>query len=125
MRSARQSTRCSVRRNTDNNDEALRLLQHILEEAIGTGADTVEFEYVDGGLEVCYRGRGTGIGVLLADRVLERQLIKLIIERAKLENKSRGAMVWTLMGKQYNIVVEEYERFGESAFRLILGKPKQ
>jgi hypothetical protein len=67
----------------------------------------------------------TGIGDVLSDRTLASEVIGLIINRAQLEDKSRGVMRWTLFGEQYAITVEEYESFGESAFRLKLGKPRQ
>jgi hypothetical protein len=110
--------------NNDKN-EALGKLQQILEEAIDIGADSIELEYADGGLEVCYMLEGMGVGTILADRRLVSEIIELIIDKAKLENKSRGVMGWTHLGKQYKITVEEYENFGESAFRLILRKPKR
>ncbi len=64
-------------------------------------------------------------GDVIDDRVLASGIIRLIVDRAKLARRSRGVMNWTLFGKQYNITVEEYDSFGESAFRLIFGKPGQ
>ena len=110
--------------NSDKKNEARQKLQQIIEEAIDIGADSIELEYVDSGLEVCYMLGSSGVGTILADRMLESEIVELIISKAKLEDKSRGVMDWTYLGKRYHILVEEYESFGESAFKLILRKLK-
>jgi len=109
----------------DSKEKALQKLQQMLEEAVSAGADSIELEYVAEGLEVMYVFGSTAIGDVIDDRVLASGIIGLIVDRAKLARRSRGVMNWTLFGKQYNITVEEYDSFGESAFRLILGKPGQ
>jgi len=114
-----------MRTHDDQGDRALQKLQQVLEEAVSAGADSIELEYVAEGLEVMYTFESTGSGDVIGDRVLASGIIRLIIDRAKLARRSRGVMNWRLLGKQYNIAVEEYESFGESAFRLILGKPGQ
>lgn len=106
-------------------NRASEKLQQILEEAAGGVADSIELEYVAGGLEVSTLFGNTGIGNMLNNRALASEMIELIIDRAKLEDKSRGVMTWTLLGKLYTITVEEYDNFGEPAFRLILGKPRR
>jgi hypothetical protein len=112
---------------TDNGrkEKELQKLQQMLEEAVSAGADSIELEYVAEGLEVMFVFGSTGYGDVIGDRVLASGIIRLIVDRAKLARKSRGVMSWTLFGKQYNIAVEEYDSFGESAFRLVLRKPKQ
>jgi len=111
--------------NESRKNEAVEKLHQILEEAIDGGADSIGLEYVAEGLEVSMMFAGTGIGEVLDDPVLASNVIGLIIDRAKLENKSRGVMSWMLFGKQRSIMVEENDSFGESGFRLQLGKPKQ
>ncbi len=59
------------------------------------------------------------------DRVLAEELIGLIVERAKLQNKSRGVIDWAYRGKSYKITVAGYENFGESAFKLLSERPKR
>ena len=108
-----------------NKTRAFVALQSILEEAINAGADSVEMEYVTEGLEVTYMFGNRGHGSVLKDKTLESGIIGLIIERAKLQDKSRGVMEWAMGDKAYRIKVEEYESFGESAFRLILEKSKR
>ena len=111
-----------MRTHDDQRDKALQKLQQVLEEAVSAGADSIELEYVAEGLEVMYASGSTGSGDVIDDRALASGIIRLIVERARLARKSHGVMNWTLLGKQYNIAVEEYDSFGESAFRLILGK---
>ena len=106
-------------------ENAFLTLQTILEEAIKSEADSVEFEYVAEGLEVTYGYGISGVGYVLEDRALGSGIIQLIVEHAKLQGKSRGVMMWTYGKKSYQIKVEEYECFGESAFRLILGKARR
>lgn len=112
-------------KSNDDKHKAQEKLQQILEEALNIGADSIELEYSDGGLEVCYILGNTGFGATLADRKLIGEIIGLIIDQAKLEHKSRGVLNWMHLGKQYNITVREYEHFDESAYRLILKKPNQ
>ena len=114
-----------MRTHDDQGDRALQKLQQMLEEAVSAGADSIELEYVAEGLEVMYMFGSTGSGDVIDDRVLASGIIGLIVDRAKLARKSRGVMNWTFFGRQYNITVEEYDSFGESAFRLRLGKPRQ
>jgi hypothetical protein len=75
------------------NDRALEKLEQIIEKAINANADSITLEYADGGLEICYMLGNTGTGDFLVDRALERGIIKLIIDKAKLKNKSKGTMV--------------------------------
>ena len=82
-------------------------------------------ECVNEGLEVTYMFGNTGIGSVLDDRGLENKIIELIIERAKLQNKSHGVMDWTYEGRSYKIKVKEYDLFGEIAFRLTLKKSRR
>lgn len=114
-----------MRNNADRKDRASEKLQQILEEAVNSRADTIEFEYVAEGLEVSMMFGGRGIGYVLDDRELAGEIIGLIIDRARLANKSRGVMTWTLLGKPCTITVEEYDCFGESAFQLKFRKPRR
>jgi hypothetical protein len=44
---------------------------------------------------------------------------------AGLENRSRGTMRIEVLGEMRTIAVQEYDSFGESAFRLILRRPER
>ena len=104
-------------------ERGLQMLQSLLEEAIAGGADSIELEYVDEGLEVTFMVGSSGIGSVVDDRMLAAGIIGLIVERAKLQNKSSGVIDWAYRGKSYKITVAEYESFGESAFKLLLQRP--
>jgi hypothetical protein len=108
-----------------NRERAFQVLQSFLEEAIVGGADSIEFEYADEGLEVTCMVGGSGIGSIVEDRRLAAEIIGLIIERAKLQNKSRGVIDWAYRGTSHRIRVVEYESFGESVFKLLLEKPRR
>jgi len=101
----------------------LQVLQKILEDALREGADAVELEHVDQGLEVCWMFGSTGLGNVLTDRELSRGIISAVVERAGLDTRPRGKMHIDLLGEQRTVIVEEHESFGESSFRLILGEP--
>ena len=104
----------------EQGDRAKQVLESLLEDAVADGADSIDLEYVSDGLEVTFMFGNSGIGSVVDDRILAGELIRLIVERAKLQNRSRGMINWTYHGKSHNITVVEYENFNESAFRLIL-----
>jgi hypothetical protein len=112
---------------TDKNKKARasKKLQQIIEEAMRSGAQSIELQYEAEGLEVSYMVGQRGWGRVLTDRALAEELLCLIIDLAQLENKPRGVISWRRAGQSYPIAVEEYDRFGESAFRLKLGKPQK
>lgn len=62
------------------------------------------------------------MGTVLKDRALETALVELIVRRAGLENRGRGKLDWNVLGENRRITVEEYDSFGETCFRLKLGK---
>jgi hypothetical protein len=103
-------------------NNAYKQLERIIETAIKSETESVTLEYVDEGIEVCFICGNTGIGNVIDDPVMGKGIIRLIVDMAKLENKSKGMMVWTHSGKQYKITVEVYQNFGESAFKLMLNK---
>jgi hypothetical protein len=109
----------------EKKNRALQKLHAIIEEAIASGADSIELEYVSAGLEVTYMIGDRGLGYVLTDRALVGGLLGLISGMAKLEHKSRSVMEWTRDGKPYPIPVEEYDNFGEAAYRLKLGKSQR
>ena len=102
--------------------EALQVLGGIFEEALDAGANVLELEYVDNGLEAYYMSGSIGIGILIKPE-LEGEVIRTIVKKAKLGKRPRGRMHMELNGERHTIIVEEYQSFGELAFRLILEKP--
>lgn len=110
--------------NSKKTNRAVEYLDDLLHDAFEVGADTIEFERVPGGLEVCILRAGTGLGRVLKDPKFESELIELIVERAGLEERVHGKLKWKINGQDCVIAVEEYDSFGESCFRLTLGKPR-
>lgn len=97
-------------------------LQTYLEEAVEAGANAIVLEYVPEGLEVCFMFGDTGAGRVLKDSKLAGDLMQLIFDRAGLDTKPKGTMTWLVHGQPLGIAVEQYDSFGECAFRLKLKK---
>lgn len=108
----------------NQSEQAADYLDRILCQAVEAGADTVELERVPEGLEICFRAASTGIGTVLKDRKLESGLFELVVGRAGLESRAKGTMNWNIRSEDRAIAVEEYDSFGESCFRLKLGKAR-
>jgi hypothetical protein len=97
-------------------------LQAYLDEAAEGGASAILLEYVPEGLEVCFMLGDTGAGRVLKDSKLAGALMHLIGDRAGLDTKPKGTMTWLVHGQPLVITVEQYDNFGECAFRLKLKK---
>ena len=104
-------------------DKGLRRLTEILQKAVDDGADSVQLEYVSGGMEVCFMFGHVGVGAVLIDRALEREVVGYIVDHANLTNKSRSPMKIDLRSGEHIIHVKQYDNFGESAFILEIQKP--
>jgi hypothetical protein len=63
-----------------------------------------------------------GLNTVLIDGELIRNVIDAIIEQAGLDKRPTGEIRIDLFGKPYTVVVEEYESFGETCFRLALDR---
>ena len=94
----------------------------IMEYAVAERADSVNLEYADTGLEVCYMFGNIGIGEVLVSRELEDEVIGYIVESANLHERTRGKFRVNLRGEEYIINVKEYDHFAESAFELTFKK---
>jgi hypothetical protein len=105
---------------TDNSDQAFQELVRVLEEAVQVGANSLELEYEGRDLIVYHRFGNTGLGAARIPKELQRAVIQEIVKKAGLSRKSRGKMQVTLLGKDYEASVKEYESFGESAFTITL-----
>jgi hypothetical protein len=106
--------------NSDNSDKAFHELVRVLEKAVEAGANSVGLDYKGRDLMVFHNFGNTGLGASCIPQELQQDVIAEIVKRAGLSRKSRGKMQISLLGKGYEAVVEEYDSFGESAFRLIL-----
>lgn len=112
-----------MNKNEEPKGGATEYLNRLLSQAVEAGADTVELERVPEGLEISFLAAGAGMGTVLKDHMLEAELIELIVHRAGLDRRIKGKMSWNLRGENCAIAVEEYDSFGESCFRLKLGRP--
>ena len=74
---------------------------------------------------ILYSGLQVWEGGALVDRTLEGEVMNLIHEGVGLEEKPLGLLHWTAYGKHLDIRVEEYDSFGETAYRLTLPKIKK
>ena len=108
-----------------NREKGLRKLTEILQKAVDDGADSVHLEYGSGGMEVCFMFGHVGVGAVLIDRALEKEVVGYIVDHANLANKLRGSMKIDLRSGEYTIHVKEYDSFGESAFILEIQKPRR
>ena len=96
------------------------LLQRIVEEAAGNGADRIEFERVPDGLEISYFIGHAGRGRVLDDRKLEAALFRLVAERTR----KRRTFEVDVGGRPVTMKCEWYESFMEDCFRLHFVKRK-
>jgi hypothetical protein len=97
----------------------------MLEEAVEAGATAVTLEYEHRELIVYYEAGSVGIGAPRIPEDLEQAVIGEIVKRAGLGRKSKGKMSLTLLGRDYEVAVKEYDSFGESAFKLTLKERKK
>src|ERR1039457_5259912 len=93
-------------------------LHSLIEEAIKMGADSIEFEYVPEGLEITFFLDDIGTGKVIRDRTSIEAIFDELVSTAKLEKKTRGVFKWGHPNPEYEIHAQEYQSFGESAFRL-------
>ena len=105
-------------------DKAFGEIVRVLEGAVRAGVDSVGLEYKGRELMVFYQRGQMGLGAGSIPEDLQQAVIEEIVKRAGLERKSRGKMPLTLLGSEYDVIVEEYDSFGESAFNLTLKKAK-
>jgi hypothetical protein len=110
---------------TDNSHKAFLELVRVLEEAVQAGANSVGLEYEGRDLIVYHQFGNTGLGAARIAQELQQDVIEQLVERAGLSRKSKGKMQVSLLGKDFEAVVEEYDSFGESAFTITLKERKK
>jgi len=99
--------------------------QEMLEVAGKDGATEILLEPEREGLEITFMFGDTGLGKVIEDRELEGELIDLIVKKAGLSRKVLGEMKVQVQGKPLTVWVEEYQTFGEWAYRLMFKRPKR
>ena len=111
--------------NTDNSNKAFQELVRVLEEAVRAGVNSLGLEYKGRELMVFHQTGHLGLGAARISEGLQQAVVEELVKRAGLSRKSRGKMQVSLLGKDYEVVVEEYDSFGESAYNLTLKERKK
>jgi hypothetical protein len=108
---------------TDNRQ--FQELVRVLEEAVRAEVNSIGLEYKGRELMVFHQAGPLGLGVGRIAEELRQAVIAELVKRAGLSRKSRGKMQVNLLGKEYEVIVEEYDSFGESAYNLTLKEGKR
>ncbi len=108
----------------DRSAEAFRELIRVLEEALRVGADSVGLEYEDRELVLYYYCGNTGIGASDIPLALENEVLEELVRRAGLTRRTKGKMQLSLLGKDYEVLVNSYQDFDEWCYRLTLREHK-
>lgn len=103
-------------------DEAFQEIVRVLEGAVQAGVDSVGLEYKGRDLLVFYQHGQMGLGAGSIPPELQEAVLGEIVQRARLERRPKGKMQAALLGDDYDVLVEQYDSFGESAFTLTLKK---
>jgi len=105
-------------------DRAFHELVRVLEEAVQAGVTSLGLERKDRELMVFHQTGDFGLGVTRIPEDLQQAVLEELAKRARLARRSKGKMPVTLLGKEFEVVVEEFDSFGESAFNLSLRERK-
>ncbi len=111
--------------NPDNSARAFQELVGVLEEAVRAGVTSVGLEYKGRELMVFHQAGPLGLGATRIAEDLQQAVIEELVNRAGLGQKSRGRMRVMLLGRDFEVAVEEYDSFGESAYNLTLKERKK
>jgi hypothetical protein len=114
-----------VSEDSEKSEAAFRELVRVLEEAVRAGVSSIGLEYKGRELLVFYQAGPLGLGATRIGEDLQQTVIEELIERTGLSRKPKGKMQVSLLGKDYEAVVEEYDSFGESAFTITLKERKK
>jgi hypothetical protein len=104
---------------------AFQELVRVLEQAVQAGVTSIGLEWKGRELMVFHQAGPVGLGAARIPEELQQAVIEEIVERAGLARKPKGKMQVTLLGKDFEVAVEEYDSFGESAFNLTIREPKK
>ena len=109
--------------NADN--KASQELIRVLKEAVRAGVNSIGLEYKGRDLTVFHNVGSVGLSASRVSQELQQAVIEELVKRAGLSRKSKGKMQVSLLGKDCEAVVEEYDFFGDSAFTITLGERKK
>jgi hypothetical protein len=104
----------------DKSAMAIRELIRILEAAILAGVESVGLEWQGDDLLMFHESEAHAAAKIA--KPLQVDVIAEIVKRAQIGRKHKGTMRLLLLGQEYSVAVEEYDRFGESAYTLTLKK---
>jgi hypothetical protein len=108
-----------------DNPEAFQELVRVLENALQAGVTSVGLEYKGRELMVFHQAGIVGLGAGRIAEVLQQAVIKELVKGAGLARKRKGKMQVTLGARDFEVLVEKYDSFGESAFNLTIREPKK
>jgi len=111
--------------NADESDQAFQELVRLLEKAVQAGADAVGLQWEEQDLMVVHYFGSMGRTEAPIPHNQEQAVIEEIVKRAGLADKSRGTMPISLLGKDYDVVDDQRDNWGESEFTLTLKKSRQ
>ncbi len=109
---------------SDDDDKsalAFKELIRVLEAAAWAGVESVGLEWKGDDLLIFHENGSVG----KIAKSLTLEVIAEIVKRAQIGRKHKGNMRLSLLGQEYSVAVEEYDRFGESAYTLSLTKRRQ
>ena len=104
--------------------EAFQEFVRVLEEAVQAGVTSIGLEWKGRELMVFHQAGNVGFGATRIAENLQKAVLDEIFNRAGLDRKTKGKIPVTLLGKEFEVVVEQFDSFGESAFNLTL-KPRK
>jgi hypothetical protein len=105
---------------SNRSEMAFQEIVQVLERAVQSGVDSLGLEYKGRELLVFHQTGALGVGVERISDDLRQQVIQELVRRAGLLRKERGKFRVVLLGRDFEILVEEHDSFGESAFNLTL-----
>ena len=111
--------------NADESDQAFQELVRLLEKAVQAGADAVGLQWEEQDLMVVHYFGSMGRTEAPIPHNQEQAVIEEIVKRAGLASNPRGLMRLVLRGKDYDVVVDKRDNWGESEFTLTLKKSRK
>jgi hypothetical protein len=106
-------------------NEAFHELVRVLEQAVQAGVTSFCLERKGRELMVFHETGPVGLGATRIPEDLQQAVIEELAKRADLAHRSMGKLPVTHHGREFEVVVEELDSFGESAFNLVLRERKR
>jgi hypothetical protein len=110
----------SLPEDDDKYEMAFKELIRILEAAASSGVESVGVEWQGDDLLVFHASEDHAATKI--PKQLQLEIIAEIVKRAQIGRRHKGTMRLSLHGLESSVAVEEYDRFGESAYTLTLKK---